>query len=318
MSTLQTLFVRNLIFSGVHGSTGRERLDSQRFQVDISVKLDINRSAETDSIEDTYDYKDAASIAKHIIENERHVLIERIATRIADGVCRDPKVHSAKVVLRKLDANNNGLPGIVVEQKRRPQEMNEGLLDFDIQHFIETLDKEGGVSIPILNESYRKALLEEAETYQFEKQPEIVGPAKVREQLSSTYEFRPGSLFFRLRDDFQNIIEHKLTGMNYPFRVPLNLNEMSLQLYEEGSIGITPHMDGMSQINLICVFVLTGHAKFALCKDREGTEPKYLDTTPGNVIIMRAPGFMDSDFRPFHFLTDVSERRIVFGLRQKA
>jgi hypothetical protein len=77
-------------------------------------------------------------------------------------------------------------------------------------------------------------------------------------------------------------------------------------------------MDGMSQINLICVFVLTGHANFALCKDREGTKPKYLDTTPGNVIIMRAPGFMDSDFRPFHFLTDVSERRIVFGLRQKA
>lgn len=91
---------------------------------------------------------------------------------------------------------------------------------------------------------------------------------------------------------------------------------MSLQLYEEGSIGITPHMDGKSVANLICIVILTGESKFALCEDREGSNPKYLDTTPGNVIFMRAPGYRRSDHRPFHFVTDITSRRIVVGIRQ--
>lgn len=317
MSTLQTLFVRNLIFSGVHGSTGREKLDPQRFQVDISINLDISKSAETDALSDTYDYKAAATIAQQVIEKENHVLIEKIASRIASNICRNPKIQSVKVGIKKLDADSNGIPGIIVEKKRSALEMGEYLLDFDIRHLLSSLERDGGVSIPILSEDYRRALLEEAESYSYKKQPEIVGKFKVREQLSSNYEFKPGSLFLRFRDDFQNLINKKLSDLDYPFATPLDLNEMSLQVYEKGSIGITPHMDGLSQINLICVFVLTGHAKFALCKDRKGTEPKYLDTTPGNMIIMRAPGFMNSDFRPFHFVSDVTERRVVFGLRQK-
>jgi dihydroneopterin aldolase len=318
MSQLSNLFLRNLVFSGVHGSTGREYLDPQSFRVDIVISLDVSRSATSDLLSDTYDYKEAQRIAESVIEGEKHVLIEKISSRIAYRICENPKVHKVRVTVSKPSASRNGVPGITVEHYRRPQEQNLGLLDFSTKDLLDSLDQEGAVSVPILKSDYRSALLGEAETYEYHKQPEVVGSMKVREQISSTYEFKEDSLFYKLRDDFQSLLLRKLSSAENIFNPPLDLNEMSLQLYEKDSLGITPHMDGLSNLNLICVFMLTGHAKFALCDDREGSNPRYLDTSPGRVIIMRAPGYRGRDLRPFHLVSDVTERRIVFGLRQKA
>jgi dihydroneopterin aldolase len=314
---MSILTVKNLIFSGRHGTTGRERLDVQRFELEININLDTKQATQSDQLIDTYDYKDAIEIAKYVIENERYVLIETIANKIAERICLNPKIYSCEVSIKKLDALNNGYPEFTLTLKRSPQEIHQGLKVFDSRDLFETLEKEGGVSIPILTEEYRGKLLEEAESYSYIKQPEIVGPAKVKEQLSSNYQFRPGSLFGRLKEDFENLLKEEIQKNNINvFNPPLEFNELSLQLYEKGSIGITPHLDNFSSKNLICIFVLTGHAKFALCDDREGSNPRYLDTTPGNVIIMRAPGLFGSADRPFHFVSDITERRIVFGLRQ--
>lgn len=313
---MSTLFLRNLVFNGVHGLTGREVSDKQRFEIQIDIELDTEKAEKSDVLGDTYDYKNAVNIAKHIIESERHVLIEKIARRIAERICLDPKIFTTKVTIKKLDASINGIPGITIKHKRAPQEIDQGLINFDLNTILETIDKEGAISIPILNESYRQELLNEAEGYKYEKQPEVVGPHKVREQISSNYKFHPGSLFVRLKEDFQTLLNQNKSDSNYPFSPNLDFNELSLQLYEKGSIGITPHLDNFSSKNLICIFVITGHAKFALCDDREGSNPRFLDTTPGNVIIMRAPGFKNQDIRPFHFVNDITERRIVFGLRQ--
>jgi dihydroneopterin aldolase len=317
MSQYSTLFVKNLIFSGIHGSTGREKFDPQRFKIDIEVTLDVSRSAESDQLCDTYDYNKAAAIARHVIENERHVLIEKIVARIAEHISNDPKVFSAKVTVKKIDGSHNGYPGITYLRKRSPQESESRILDFDMSLVIDKIQSEHGISIPFLTDAYRETLLSEARSYEYVKQPEIVGAAKVREELSSVQKIREGGLFASLKNDFEITLKRKLMeiGKN-PFNPELSFNEMSLQKYEVGSIGITPHVDGLSCKNLICIFILTGKAKFAFCDDRAGSNPRYLDTTPGNLILFRAPGFMNSDFRPFHFLSDVTEQRIVFGLRQ--
>lgn len=318
MSQLSTLSIKDLIFNGVHGSTGRERLDPQSFKVNVDLRIEADTASVSDRIEDTYDYKNAVRIARSVIENERYVLIEKISARIAEMIIVDPKIRSVEVNIQKLNASSNGIPGITMIRERSPQEIDEGLLDFDLREIIEKLDKEGGVSFPILTDEYRSVLLKEAETYEYFKQPEIVGPARVREQLSSVRSFRPESLFFRLKEDFEKTLAYKLKGISpNPFSYPLSFNEMSLQLYEKGSIGITPHMDGLSSVNMICIFVITGKARLALCDNREGANPRDLATTPGNVILLRSPGFMNSDFRPFHFVSDVEERRIIFGLRHQ-
>jgi dihydroneopterin aldolase len=317
MATLATLRVRNLVCSGIHGATGREIIDPQRFRVDVDVKIDIARAIESDQLVHTYDYVDAVHACKQVIEQEHHVLIEKIASRIASNICNSPVVDSVKVTVTKLNVSANGQPGIVVEKKNAVVGRQLVLKDFDIREVIDALDTHNGISIPILSEEYRKQLLSEAETYMYIQQPEYVGPANVREQLSSIKRFHPASLFKQLQDDFQKLFTRKLLELpKYPFEQQLNFNETSLQKYEQGSIGITPHMDGKSVINLICVFVIVGKARFAFCDDREGNNPRDLATTPGNVILFRAPGYRGSDFRPFHFVTDVTERRIVFGLRQ--
>ncbi|MBI2486575.1 MAG: hypothetical protein HYW01_06385 [Deltaproteobacteria bacterium] len=92
---------------------------------------------------------------------------------------------------------------------------------------------------------------------------------------------------------------------------------MVLQKYEKGSIGITPHRDGLSYINLVCIFNIGGRGKFFICSDRFGKDAREIDASPGKVVFLRAPGFFGSKDRPFHFVTDIQETRYTFGLRQK-
>lgn len=157
----------------------------------------------------------------------------------------------------------------------------------------------------------RRKLLIEALSYPYKEREKVVGQYKVRQELSAFDEFPANSQFFDLRDQFQILLEEKL-------RKALNFNDLSLQKYKPFSLGITPHMDGRSIINLVCVFVLKGNGRFCLCEDRDGKNAIELDSTPGNVILMSAPGFNGANFRPFHFVSDIKDLRITFGLRQKA
>lgn len=319
---MSKITITDLIFSGTHGTTGREPFDTQRFGIDIEVEVDTTEAETSDKLRDTYDYKEAKNITKAIIEGERQVLIETLAARIADRICDAPRVLAATVTLRKLDASSNGEPAVTVHKKRTPQEQMDYLKDFDSTIVLRELVEHGGVSVPLLSEAYRVKLLEEALAYHYQEQPTIVGPNNVREELSSVKEFPPESQFWRLARDFELLFLRKLEHLGVsPFDRTLHFDELSLQKYEADSFGISPHKDFSSRINLIAVFVLTGKAEFALCDDKLGNNPRVLDGTPGNVILMRAPGFMTSflktDVRPMHVLRHIEEERIVFGLRQR-
>jgi hypothetical protein len=142
----------------------------------------------------------------------------------------------------------------------------------------------------------------------------------VRQQVSSFDAFQQDSGYVLLKNSFQDLLEQRLAELEtYPFEMALNFNSMVLQRYEEGTLGITPHKDGLSYINLVCVVVIGGRGSFYVCSDRSGTDAIEIDASPGNVILMRAPGFLGSkDERPFHYVTDIRETRYTFGLRQKS
>ena len=164
-------------------------------------------------------------------------------------------------------------------------------------------------------------MLKEAEDYGYEPEDEVVGSGDrvVRQQVSSFEDFPEDSGCVLLKNSFQGLLEQRLAGLApYPFETALDFNLMVLQRYEENSIGITPHKDGLSYINLVCVFVVGGRGRFYVCSDRSGRGATEIDASPGNVIFMRAPGlFGPEDNRPFHFVTDIRETRYTFGLRQK-
>jgi len=139
----------------------------------------------------------------------------------------------------------------------------------------------------------------------------------VRQQIESFENFGGDSKYILLRRQFQKLLHGMFRDLDvYPFDTPLNLNTMTLQKYRKGSIGITPHRDGLRYINLVCIFIIDGKGKFFVCADRSGGDALEIDNRPGSVVFLRAPGFMGSEERPFHFVTGIQETRYTFGLRQ--
>lgn len=196
--------------------------------------------------------------------------------------------------------------------------MSEAL---DIDKILRELYSVGATSARILDEKLRLALLEEAEGYAYKQEQEVVGSPQriVKQQVSSFTDFPQHSRYFFLRSAFEDLLNERLSEVTpYPLKEPLNFNSMVLQRYEEGSIGITPHKDGKSYINLICIFNIGGNGRFYVCSDRSGSNAREIDASAGRVTIMRAPGlFGFEDGRPFHCARDILDRRYTFGLRQK-
>ena len=189
----------------------------------------------------------------------------------------------------------------------------------DIAVVIQSIATVGAASIHLIDESFRSALLDEAKRYPYRLEEEYVGSGEnqVRQQMGSCDDFPLNCRYRLLADTFQAWIDARLDSLReYPLSSRLRFDSLSLQRYEPGSIGITPHRDGWRYINLICIFAIGGRGRFFICADRAGNEAVEIDASPGNVILMRAPGFMGANLRPFHFVTEITGTRYSFGLRQ--
>lgn len=192
--------------------------------------------------------------------------------------------------------------------------------NFDIDEILSRLLFVGAVSVKILNEAFRLELLQEAQSYTYRPEEEIVGSGErmVRQQMGSFETFSEDSRFILLKDAFQALLEESLVKLDsYPFASRLHFNSMVIQKYEQGSLGITPHRDNLAYINLVCVFNIGGRGSFFLCADRSGSSARGISAEPGSVILMRSPGFQGFKSRLFHYVSDIRETRYTFGLRQR-
>jgi hypothetical protein len=195
--------------------------------------------------------------------------------------------------------------------------VNEGN---NFNQMLEEIATVGASSLKILQEQFRLSLLSEAQTYPYEPAEEVVGSGEqeVRQQLGVFEDFPDDSNFLSLRIAFREFLEQRINPLfEYPFEERLNFNSIILQKYPPGSQGISPHRDRSIFINLICIFILGGEGHFFVSKDRSGQDAVEIDSTPGNVILMRAPGFYQMQSRPYHFVKDIPGDRFTLGLRQK-
>jgi hypothetical protein len=186
----------------------------------------------------------------------------------------------------------------------------------------ELLDPNGGlVAIKnFLNPKVRQQIAEYAKT-RYEKVPpapvEIIGINKVHQQVKSITQFEHDDIITKMRNDLNDFLKKELQkDGNDLFQTPLNLNVQELARYNQGSVGITPHLDPIKSINLVVIIVLEGHGSLYRCRDREGTDPRLIDTSEGNLILMRADGFKPNSDRPFHYITDIVQTRYIIVYRQ--
>ena len=110
--------IHNLVVSGVHGLTEKERTAPQRFRVDIDVNFPSELSA-GDDISKTLDYRVLKNIVVEIIGGESCLLIESLAEKIADKVVRLKGVSSVQVCVAKIDIWEDGVPSVTVTRSSK-------------------------------------------------------------------------------------------------------------------------------------------------------------------------------------------------------
>jgi dihydroneopterin aldolase len=105
------LTLRGMRFVARHGVRPQEKVEPQRFEVDVILHADLARAAETDALDDTVDYSALHELVAAIVTGPAFDLIEALAGAIARAVlaATDPAlVDAVEVRVRKPDAQMGG------------------------------------------------------------------------------------------------------------------------------------------------------------------------------------------------------------------
>jgi dihydroneopterin aldolase len=94
--------VRGVRAVGICGALPEERERPQPFEVDLDVEVDLAAAGRSDDLGDTVDYGALAEAVVAVITGEAPVLLERMATRIAEVVLAVDRVTAVTVTVRKL------------------------------------------------------------------------------------------------------------------------------------------------------------------------------------------------------------------------
>ncbi len=87
---------------GVHGVLPEEQVRPQPFEVDLELRVDLSAAGESDDLQDTVDYSAVCEAVSRVVSSEQYRLLERLAARIAEVCCSDPRVQGVSVEVRKL------------------------------------------------------------------------------------------------------------------------------------------------------------------------------------------------------------------------
>lgn len=102
---MDKIIISELEIYGYHGVNEEEKINGQRFILDIELSLDLTAPCLSDDIDDTVSYAKIIKLASAVFNEEKNDLIERAARRVADAVLAySDKIASVRVLLRKPDA----------------------------------------------------------------------------------------------------------------------------------------------------------------------------------------------------------------------
>ena len=87
---------------GTHGALAEEQVRGQPFRVDVELGVDLAPAGASDQLSDTVDYGELVGSLARIVRTERHTLLERLATRLAEACLEDVRVEQATVEVAKL------------------------------------------------------------------------------------------------------------------------------------------------------------------------------------------------------------------------
>jgi dihydroneopterin aldolase len=115
--------LHNMTFYGYHGISAAERQTGRRFEVDVELVVDVDKSAKTDKLKDTVNYTEVYRIVEQIVLQNSFALLETIAVKLANQILNKFKPQEVTVrVRKKIPPVPGNLDHIEVEVKRKHRE----------------------------------------------------------------------------------------------------------------------------------------------------------------------------------------------------
>jgi dihydroneopterin aldolase len=94
--------IRGLRALGIIGVNPEERNRPQPFELDLDLEADLSLAGKSDELADTVDYGMAVAVAERVVRTERHLLLERVAQRIAEELLALEGIDGVTVTIRKV------------------------------------------------------------------------------------------------------------------------------------------------------------------------------------------------------------------------
>ncbi len=112
------LHIDSLTIGATHGHYEHEWSREQSFDVSLKVGFKSTLSGETDTLADTIDYDNLKKIIQDTFAGKRRFLIEKIAEEITATMLEDARVLEVTLTIRKLEAWEDGVPGVTITRRR--------------------------------------------------------------------------------------------------------------------------------------------------------------------------------------------------------
>ncbi len=117
---MDTVFINDLRIETIIGIYDWERKVKQTISLDLEMGTDIRKSAETDAIEDTLNYKAVAKRLIAFVGDSEYQLVETLAEKIAGIVLSEFDVPWLKLTVHKPGAVRGSRDvGVIIERGKR-------------------------------------------------------------------------------------------------------------------------------------------------------------------------------------------------------
>ena len=98
-----------MAFQARHGVDNWEKVEAQRFEVDVELVFDVQPAGIDDDLSRTVDYRAAYATTRHVVESTTFNLIEALAEAIAhELLLEQPRVEEVVVRVRKPEVRLDG------------------------------------------------------------------------------------------------------------------------------------------------------------------------------------------------------------------
>jgi hypothetical protein len=182
---------------------------------------------------------------------------------------------------------------------------------------LDRLAVDDALGLPLLSEPLRRYLLEESDQLAYRPAQPVVGKDEkaVYQDFELCMSFAEESPFRTFARALDRLTWAALAGREHLVDPCFIHNDLIVQRYEPGCVGITPHRDHIAYEGLVSLVILSGEAEFGICADRAGHGGREIASPEGCLLLMRGAGFAGLETRPFHLLRNVRTQRVSFGLR---